>query len=804
MIRWTAIGWLSHWRRQPGQLGLLVVGLALATALWSAVQALNSEARNSYDRAMDQLGIAGLAVLVPDQGTIPVARYVALRRAGWALAPVLEGRWRLKTDSVRLMGVDLLSHPALPALADAARADGVDPMQALRPPGRLFVAPDIAEELAGDPDMPPFSVTAQVPSGTVLADISLAETLLGKRNELTRLLVLPNQAPDLVPVDMLAPELRLIPARQAAESARLTDSFHLNLTAFGLLSFAVGLFIVHATIGLAFEQRRTLVRTLRALGTPVRLLMAIALAELLIMALVAGALGMVLGYLVAASLLPDVSATLKGLYGAPAPGSLTLRPGWVLSGLAMTLAGVLFAGGQSLWQMARLPLLATPGQIQWVGSATGGFKVQLWVGLGMIAAGILTAMVAKGLLVGFILMGSLMLGAALTLPWILSLILTVTARTAKSPVFEWIWADTRAQLPALSLALMALLLALATNIGVGTMVSSFRLTFTGWMDQRLSAELYVTARSDVEAEDIHRWGTEQGLRMLPIRWSETVVSGAPVRVYGVVDDATYRDHWPLIEAKPDVWDQVMTGRAVLVNEQLARRHDLWPGTSLNLSADWTLPVAGVYSDYGNPNGQAIASLDALLSRYPDIPFRQLGVRTGSMDAGEVTQLLRDRFSLPKDQIVDQGRIKRQSLAIFDKTFVVTAALNILTLGVAGFSILTSLLTIWRLRQPQLAPVWALGLTRVQLSRIELGRSVVLALLTALLAIPLGLVVAWVLLNVVNVVAFGWQLPMYVFPADWARLVALAGLAAIVAALIPAQRLMRMKPVDLLRVFSNER
>ena len=40
---------------------------------------------------------------------------------------------------------------------------------------------------------------------------------------------------------------------------------------------------------------------------------------------------------------------------------------------------------------------------------------------------------------------------------------------------------------------MALLLALAANIGVGTMVSSFRLTFTGWLDQRLASELYVTA-----------------------------------------------------------------------------------------------------------------------------------------------------------------------------------------------------------------------------------------------------------------------------------------------------------------------
>ena len=55
--------------------------------------------------------------------------------------------------------------------------------------------------------------------------------------------------------------------------AQLTDSFHLNLTAFGLLSFAVGLFIVQSAIGLAFEQRRSAFRTLRALGLSLRRLM---------------------------------------------------------------------------------------------------------------------------------------------------------------------------------------------------------------------------------------------------------------------------------------------------------------------------------------------------------------------------------------------------------------------------------------------------------------------------------------------------------------------------------------------------
>ena len=67
---------LSHWRHAPLQLGLLVLGLALATALWSAVQAINSEARASYSRAVEQLGV------VATQRRLPLRRRRRRRRRG--------------------------------------------------------------------------------------------------------------------------------------------------------------------------------------------------------------------------------------------------------------------------------------------------------------------------------------------------------------------------------------------------------------------------------------------------------------------------------------------------------------------------------------------------------------------------------------------------------------------------------------------------------------------------------------------------------------------------------------------------
>ncbi|WP_287310329.1 FtsX-like permease family protein [Mesorhizobium sp.] len=166
--------------------------------------------------------------------------------------------------------------------------------------------------------------------------------------------------------------------------------------------------------------------------------------------------------------------------------------------------------------------------------------------------------------------------------------------------------------------------------------------------------------------------------------------------------------------------------------------------------------------------------------------------------------MRAEFGLPAQNVIDQAGIKVFSLKVFERTFRVTAALNFLTLGVAGLAMFASLMTLSGMRLPQLAPVWAMGLTRRHLAWLELSRGLLLAALTMLAAVPVGIALAFVLLAVVNVEAFGWRLPMHLFPGDWARLAALALLAAGLAAAVPAWRLARLSPSDLLKVFAHER
>ena len=143
MNRTVLAALLSHWRRHPLQLATLLIGLALATALWTGVQALNAEARASYAEAADAIGQSELPVI---DGPLTVENYVALRRAGWMVTPVVEGLLIVGDLPLRITGIDALTAP--PATVPSAFLSGDAPMDA--PP--LFVGPETLAALSGMPE----------------------------------------------------------------------------------------------------------------------------------------------------------------------------------------------------------------------------------------------------------------------------------------------------------------------------------------------------------------------------------------------------------------------------------------------------------------------------------------------------------------------------------------------------------------------------------------------------------------------------------------------------------------------------
>ncbi|HZE55165.1 MAG TPA: ABC transporter permease [Bradyrhizobium sp.] len=815
---WILAVLLSHWRRHPMQLATLLVGLISATALWSGVQALNQQARNSYDRAAATFGGARTASLVGHNGApFPQQLFVDLRRAGWPVSPVLEGRIQIGGRAFRLLGIEPVTLPAEVGNAPAIGRAGLQSF--VTPPGETLVAPETLAELglpqgaspqaSGSIPLPPLRVAAQLVPGVMVVDIGIAQRLLKMPDQVSRLLIGKAKGARK-PLEAIAGDkLRLVEPNAESDLERLTDSFHLNLTAFGLLSFFVGLFIVNSAVGLAFEQRLPMLRTLRACGVSARMLNTVLVLELISMALVAGMVGLVCGYLIAAALLPDVAASLRGLYGAQIPGELTLKPEWWIAGLAISVLGALLAAAASLLKAIRLSVLAAAQPYAWQQAQHRWLIFQSAVAVTVFVAAAGFLWLGDSLVSGFAVLAAMLLGAALGLPAMLELILALGQRRAQHALTVWFWADSRQQLSGLSLALMALLLALSVNVGVGTMVETFSRTFIGWLNGRLAADVYINASDDAQAAAITAWLRERPevAAILPGGRADTQIGGAPVEILGLPDHATYRERWPLLQSTENAWNRLRPGDAGFVSEQLARRMKLAIGDQVEVPApggNWAIEVVGIYADYGNPKGQVAVNFAALTRHFPNIPLTRLGLRVDPAAVPPLMSALQDKFGLDGRNLVDQATLKAESTRIFNRTFAVTAALNAFTLGVAGVALLTSLLTLGNSRLPQLAPLWAIGITRRQLAAIELLKTLSVALITALLALPLGLLVAWCLIAVVNVKAFGWRLPFHVFPLQLLELLGVAMAASLVAAAIPVLKLARMQPAALIKIFADER
>jgi len=245
----TLCALLSHWRRHPVQFFSVLTGLWLATSLLTGVEALNSQARDSYARASQLIGGEPQASLsTPNGATFAQQWFVDLRRQGWPVSPLLQGRLLLKgheDQRLQLMGIEPVSLPA-----DSAVAGQALPIERVveffTPPGSTWISPETLQALdlrEGDTPqtanglrLPPLLAQKDMAPGVLLVDIGVAQTLLEQPGQLSRLL-LPKDFHAELPVAFKG-QLQLKSSGEENNLARLTESFHLNLD-------ALGFFVVH-------------------------------------------------------------------------------------------------------------------------------------------------------------------------------------------------------------------------------------------------------------------------------------------------------------------------------------------------------------------------------------------------------------------------------------------------------------------------------------------------------------------------------------------------------------------------------
>ena len=816
---------LSHYRRHPLQGLFLLTGITIANVLLVGTLLINAQARASYEAGEQLLTGQPVGRIQNSSDNQPVDErdYIRLRRQGFEMVvPVLRRIVRTANgEPVELLGVDPFAFSGMSRQEETAadRATGSAFTDFPFPPFQLWVAPGRLQQLGwkeGDRitldsgvKLPPLVISPGRQLGhRLLLDIGALQEISNSPGELSYLGVLPSAPGRLDALRAALPgHLRYIDALDSPDPAELTQSFHLNLAAMGLLAFVVGIFLTYNALAFSYTDRIELIRRLRLAGVTHRALQKGFLLELALFLSAGSLIGYWLGAYLAALLLPGVGRTLAQLYGVyiSYPDALIPSGSWLPPLMTAIAAGL----------CVMFPLreaLNTPMLERWQGSWQRHTVVQrdrrmLLAGLIMLAGSALFGITAQSLWLALAGMACLLLGAALILPTVLRLLLGLISRVtpprrAKS---NWLLADSRWLLGPASLALMAMTLALVANSGLNTMISSFRQATDSWLQQRLAADLYVAAKAPTE--ELRAWLDESwpglesaGRYRTRIRADLPGGQRAAVEIVSLQNNMRFRNSIELIRGQDDARRQFQAGNGLYVSER-AWRLDGWaPGDTVTLCPDMpAVKVLGVYHDYGNPLSQWLVGEPLFRACWPHNRAISQAI-TGPADSpwGEIRQSLVAGLGLEPDDVIDQSELKQIGLAVFDRTFTVTQALNALTLLVAGIGIFCAVSAIHHHRVGHQALLTSLGLSRRERAALLLSQWGLLGLLCMVLVWPFGTLLAAYLATVVTPVAFGWSFPLR---PEWTHYLVLAVSAAaalVLAVLLPSLRLLRASPASLLR------
>jgi len=143
-------------------------------------------------------------------------------------------------------------------------------------------------------------------------------------------------------------------------------------------------------------------------------------------------------------------------------------------------------------------------------------------------------------------------------------------------------------------------------------------------------------------------------------------------------------------------------------------------------------------------------------------------------------------------------LKRLSLEIFDRTFLITGVLRLLAGLVAAIGVLSALTALQLERAREIGVLRATGLTPGQVWQLVTAQTGLMGLAAGLLSLPVGLVLSAIMVYIINRRSFGWTIHLEIAPALLLEALLLAVGTALAAGLVPAWRMARTSPALALR------
>ncbi len=848
----------TAWRRmlrRPLQYVLLVAGVALGVAMMVSIDLANQSASRAFQLSTDAVAGKTTHRIVGGPGGVDEDLYRLLRvELGFRpAAPVVEGyvlSEALGNQPLRLVGVDPFAEPPFRDYLSRGQSfggengsglDGLIPFLSI--PDTIIISQDVAQEHgAALGSQVTLTVSGRQQQATVVgvlqpadeasrrslrdvvfSDVATAQELLQMTGRLSHIDLIAGDDRALDAVRALLPAGASLETAGARSNAiqQMTSAFELNLTALSLLALVVGMFLIYNTVTFSVVQRRRLFGILRSLGATGGQLFALILAEAAVLGLIGSLLGLLLGVALGRAMVQLVTQTINDFYFVVNVRDVQTPPLTLLKGLLIGLAAAVGASALPALEAMRTNPQSTLRRSTLEGRAR---RIAPWLLLAWLLLGALGAFLlwlhGVSLLVTFSGLFLVLIAFALLCPP-----LTVVLMRAIGPLLDRLLGaigrmaprDIVRSLSRTSVAIAALMTAVSVIVGVSIMIGSFRQTVETWLGQTLRADVYLSppaltanrVHGPLPADAAQIAAQLPGVVQAVTARNVSLMSsqfGRPVELIAADGDVSrgQRDYAWVRGDEGDLWQRLEAGQGVIISEPLQLREELPlppPDIVLDtLQGQRTFPVLAVMYDYASDQGAIMIDRALYVRLFEDQSLTSMGLfLEPGRDPDAVVQELQRAFAGRQDVVVQSNAgVRGNALDIFDRTFAITAALQLLATIVAFIGVLSALMSLQLERARELGVLRATGMTLQQMWQLTLLETGLMGATAGLLAMPTGYVLAWILIYVINVRSFGWTLQMDLEPQYFLQAFAVAVVAALLAGVYPSLRLGRMVIAEAVR------
>lgn len=609
------------------------------------------------------------------------------------------------------------------------------------------------------------------------------------------------------------------PGARSRENQRMLRAFRWNLQVLSYVSLVVGAFLIYNTIAVSVVRRRAEIGILRALGTPRQGIFWLFLGEALLLGLAGSLLGLLLGRFLASAMVFLISQTINALYTTSRPAAIEFTG----FSTALGLAAGLLAALVSAFAPSREAMQVAPTEAMSRGSRE--HRSRLAVRRNALFA--LLAAVAAAITSQIPPIDGRPLGGYI------ATLLAVAATAFIAPLFvlhgtAWLRAPLEhlfgvgaflgarslsASLGRTSVVVAALATSIAMMSSMGVLVGSFRETVLVWLGQQLRADLYLRAAGPAATGAFPALpdGIERTLRSLPeidaidvlaafdFRYGQdrATLGGADfdiIRRYGRMRLLPGQDRDAILRSLPN-------HDAALLSEPFANKHGLHRGDAIRLALgprEVTMRVAGVYYEYSSERGYVIMDRTTLRRYLPGQPITNIGIYLKpGLDQDRARRAIETAVARFPVSIARNQQLRAGAVEIFDRTFAVTYAMELIAVIVAMLGAANSLLALVLDRRREIGVIRYLGASSSQIRNMILTEAGLLGLLAIVLGLMLGFVLSLLLIYILNKQSFGWTIQFHPPYALLAGALLLIWCVTVLAGLYPARVARRLHPIQVI-------